>query len=55
MTMILVSKEGESIKCEYRLRDLSLTIKYMTENISVEKFSSGEEVIPLPLFEKEII
>ena len=55
MTMILVSKEGESIKCQYRLRDLSLTLKYMTENISEDKFASGEEVIPLPTFEKETI
>jgi len=27
----------------------------MTENISEEKFSSGEEVIPLPTFDKETI
>ena len=53
--MILVSKEGESIQCSLKLRDLSKTIKYMTENISEEKLTSGEEVIPLPLFDKEII
>jgi len=28
---------------------------YMTENITEEKFSSGEEVIPLPTFEKETV
>ncbi len=27
----------------------------MTENISEEKFSSGEEVIPLPTFDKDTI
>ena len=55
MTMILVSKEGESVKCSLSLKTLSKTISYMTENISDEKLSSGDEVIPLPLFSLKTI
>ena len=53
--MILVSKEGESIKCSLKLRELSVTVKYMTENISESKLTSGEEVIPIPTFDKDTI